>query len=168
MFDRKSQLPAGSVVAGILVCLLSGNVHSQPSTQPAQKTEQPPALTNDDTEDFETRKMTAPMELPYLPEFPRKTFLRGMVKPKTFNGPSYIMYFSVKESPREVLDWYQTSLGASRWKIRQKMSHMVDAAHPEGHKCIVTTQYTAPVYDEQTKKFRADTKLSIYFQTRWK
>ncbi len=153
--------PAALCFALIFVpSLMSPSSSQTPATSLQKKT---PA----DVDEFESRKLAAPMELPYLAEFPRKVFLQGRVKPNTANGPSYVLYFSVKQPPQEVLSWYESSLTANKWKIKQKMSHMIDAIHPEGHTCIVMTQFMPPVYDEGINKFRSETKLSIYFQTKW-
>jgi hypothetical protein len=150
----------------IQLALILCPVYAQSPPQHNSKVAVPQS--KDDVDEFETKKLNSAMELPYLPEFPQKTFLRGMAKPNTSSGPSYIMYFSVKQPPAEVLTWYETSFLASKWKPKQKMKHMIDMIHPEGHKCIVTAQYMPPVYDESTKKFRSDTKISIYFHTKWK
>lgn len=118
-------------------------------------------------EEFVRKKLTAPQELPFLAEFPKKTFLSGTVTPKSNHGPSYVLYYAVSTAPNEVLDWYEKSLVAEKWKIHTRMKHMLNAAHPQGHACIVMTQLRPPKYDETTKKFISDTKLSIYFQTKW-
>lgn len=130
---------------------------------PSDKSKTLPA--NDD--EFVRKKLTGPQELPFLTEYPQKIFLSGTVAPKSNHGPSYVLYYSVSTAPNEVLDWYEKSLTGEKWKINAKMKHMLSASHPQGHTCMVMTQLRPPKFDQKTKKFISDTKLSIYFQTKW-
>ncbi len=67
-------------------------------------------------ESEQNTQLLAMPTLPELPQYPRKTtFLGGKTFPNA--GPSYFFRFSAMEEIKPILDWYQSALVSSGWKI---------------------------------------------------
>ncbi len=64
--------------------------------------------------------LKAPISVPEVPNYTGQTsFVGGLMYPNKKGGPTVSMHFRVRETPDQVIEWYEEALKAYKWVGRK-------------------------------------------------
>lgn len=99
-------------------------------------------LKNSQNPEFRSERLKQPVDLSEIPPFPGKKmeFVTGTIFPAVKGGPSVTMQFSVRENPKDVLNWYKANFILYKWQLQENMTGFNGVAAMKSHNiCQVMT-----------------------------
>jgi hypothetical protein len=95
---------------------------------------------NDNPNNGNMVQLKEPVSLDNLPDFTgHKKFVQGTVRDWEL-GQAWSECFMCKETPKDVLDWYNQVLVMQQWKIQATNSGQIMAKHKDGNTCQISAQ----------------------------
>jgi len=102
--------------------------------------------------------LKAPISIPEVPSYTgQTTFVGGLMYPNKKGGPTVSMHYRVRETPDQVIEWYEEALKAYKWVGRKSpvtnKGRSYEASKGNSSVTISTSDCTMP-------GFRTDLRMS--------
>ncbi|MCW5823034.1 MAG: hypothetical protein KIT34_09545 [Cyanobacteria bacterium TGS_CYA1] len=102
--------------------------------------------------------LKAPMNVPEVPNYTgQTTFVGGLMYPNKKGGPTVSMHYRVRETPDQVIEWYEEALKAYKW-VGRKAPVTNKGRSYEAFKG--NSSVTISASDCAVKGFRTDLRMS--------